>query len=100
MGKRSQIGCSGRLELFNYLINENQNRADFAFFPSCVDRPLLAEERPLSRRLRPLLTTPRFARPFECVIDLDSEVAHRTLQLGVAKEELDRPEILGPTIDK
>ena len=34
------------------------------------------------------------------VIDLDSEVTHRALQLGVAQKELHRPEVLRPAIDE
>jgi hypothetical protein len=35
----------------------------------------------------------------ERVIDLDAKVSDRTLHLGVAKEQLNRPEVSGPPVD-
>lgn len=37
---------------------------------------------------------------FQCVIDLDTEVAHRTLKLGVSQQKLDRSEVLRAAVDE
>ena len=36
----------------------------------------------------------------ERVIDLDAEIAHRALDLGVAEQKLDRPQIAGAAVDQ
>jgi hypothetical protein len=37
---------------------------------------------------------------FQGIIDLDAEVADRTLQLGVPEQQLNGPKILGPVVDQ
>lgn len=34
------------------------------------------------------------------VIDLNAEISHRAFDLGVPEQELDSPEIAGPSIDQ
>ena len=38
-------------------------------------------------------------RDLEGVVDFDSQITHATSQLGVAEQQLDRPEVLRPPID-
>lgn len=37
---------------------------------------------------------------FQCVVDLDAEVTHSALELGVAEQELHRAEILRSALDQ
>ena len=39
-------------------------------------------------------------RNLQCIIDLDTEVSHGAFQLGVAKQQLDRPQVLGSLVDQ
>ena len=39
-------------------------------------------------------------RDLDRIVDLDAEVAHRTLDLGVAEEKLDGSEVAGSSIDQ
>lgn len=42
----------------------------------------------------------RLFRNFQCVIDLDPEVSHGTFELGMAKQELDGPQVFGSLVDQ
>jgi hypothetical protein len=39
-------------------------------------------------------------RDFQCIIDFDSKVSHGAFQLGVTKQELDGPQVLGSFADQ
>jgi hypothetical protein len=36
----------------------------------------------------------------DCIIDFDAEIADRAFDLGMPQQELDSPEIAGPSIDQ
>ena len=58
------------------------------------------DRRPLAVATRPRRLHLGLLGDLQGVVDLDPEVSDRALQLGVPKEELNRPEISGPPVDQ
>lgn len=53
-----------------------------------------------ARQLCPGASDVDFLRDLDGVVDLNSEVAYRALDLGMSEQQLDGPQVAGPSIDQ